>query len=321
MRTLLIDSTNQFLRNYAVRPSLDKDGARNGGVFGMLSSLGYFCRILEPTRVILCWDGAGGSKKRRKIIPEYKHGRRAVKPARINATYDHEYDNIEENKKKQRQRLAEYLKDLPVTEIVVEDTEADDIVAYLAGFLPDEKIIISDDKDFLQLINKNTIVFRPTTKSLWTQKTLVAEHNIYPYNFAVAKAVVGDAGDNIKGVNRVGLITLVKWFPIMSGVDKVTIDDLIDYANEHIKDKNGKKYQKFIDSKELIERNYKAVQLHDPIIGFSSIEKVHEAIEKPVGLNATAMRGKFRQDDINSLGDNFFLRFKEVILREKRGQK
>lgn len=315
-RIVLCDATNQFLRNYAVRPTLDRNGERNGGVYGMLDSLRYFCRLLEPSRLILCWDGAGGSQKRRKILPEYKDGRKAVNPARINSNYEHEADDMKENMKRQRIRLAEYLECLPITELCFNDTEADDIVAYLAGlFHEEEVVIVSDDKDFLQLVSNNTIVFRPTSKVLWTPKTLVQEYSIYPHNFAVAKAVVGDSGDNVKGVSRVGFKNLLKYFPFITDEAEVTIADLVGYAKEHVQDKNGKKYQKFIDSEALVELNYKVVQLHDPIISNSNIDLIHRELDKPVSLNATAMRSKFMVDEIRTLGDPFFFKFKEILFR------
>lgn len=316
-RTILVDATNQFLRNYAVRPTLNREGERIGGVYGLLDSLRYFCRLLEPTRMILCWDGSGGSMKRRKILPEYKEGRKAVNPARINSNYEHESDDPKENLRYQRIRLAEYLSHLPITELCFDDTEADDIIAYLAGLYQDEIVIVSDDKDFLQLLNKNTIVFRPTTKVIWTIKTLVQEFSIYPHNFAVAKAVVGDPGDNVKGVYRVGFPTFVKDFPFISNEPEVTITDLMDYAREHVQDKKGNKYQKYIDAEKTIKTNYKVVQLRDPIIGNSNIDLIHRGLDKSVSLNASAMRSKFMIDDIRTLGDPFFFKFKEMLFRGK----
>lgn len=315
-RIVLIDSTNNFLRNYAVRPTLDKQGNRNGGVYGMLVSLRYFCRHLKPDKVILAWDGAGGSKKRRKILPEYKQGRKAVGPARINTNYAHEEENREENLKNQRIRVAEYLQHLPVTQISLDDTEADDVIGYLSQFYKDdETVIVSDDKDFLQLINKNTIVFRPTSKILWNTKTLLDEYSIYPHNFAVAKAVVGDSSDNIKGVRGIGFKNLLKWFPFISEEDEVTITDLVSYSSEQVKDKKGKKYQKIIEAKEILERNYKVVQLRDPIISNTNIDLVHRELEKHVGLNASAMRSKFLIDGIRTLNNPFFLTFREILFR------
>ena len=46
------------------------------------------------------------------------------------------------------------------------------------------------------------------------------EYGIHPNNFALARAIVQDASDNIKGVPRVGLGTIKKRFPLMAGIEK-----------------------------------------------------------------------------------------------------
>ena len=56
----------------------------------------------------------------------------------------------------QLRRVAEYLELLPVTNISVDGIEADDAIAYIAkSVIPDgEKVIMSTDKDFLQLVSE-----------------------------------------------------------------------------------------------------------------------------------------------------------------------
>ena len=88
MRVLLVDGTNSYLRNYAVVPTLDKNGERNGGVYGMLTTISFFLKTIRPDKLIICWDGKGGSKKRRSIYGEYKSGRKAIKPPSINKNFD-----------------------------------------------------------------------------------------------------------------------------------------------------------------------------------------------------------------------------------------
>src|SRR3990167_3212052 len=99
MRILIVDGTNQYLRHYTVVPTLDRNGNPNGGVTGTLGSLGYFLKICQPDRVIIVWDGAGGSKKRRAINENYKLGR---KPARLNRNFDFENTDPEKNRIEQR---------------------------------------------------------------------------------------------------------------------------------------------------------------------------------------------------------------------------
>jgi len=80
-RLLLIDQLNLFFRSYIVNPSLSNDGQPIGGIVGVIKSLQKICREVNPDKVIICWDGEGGSKKRKLMKKDYKAGR---KPIRLN---------------------------------------------------------------------------------------------------------------------------------------------------------------------------------------------------------------------------------------------
>ena len=73
---LIIDGMNTFIRNFIVVPSMDTNGEPNGGVIGFLRSLKFLIREFKPSKVVIVWDGEGGSKKRRNIYIDYKSGRK-----------------------------------------------------------------------------------------------------------------------------------------------------------------------------------------------------------------------------------------------------
>ncbi len=64
-RVLIIDALNTFMRSYSAIPSLDDDGHHIGGMSGFMKSLGFAIRSFKPTRVVLVFDGKGGSQRRR----------------------------------------------------------------------------------------------------------------------------------------------------------------------------------------------------------------------------------------------------------------
>ena len=78
-RVLIIDALNMFLRSYTIIPSMNPQGLPNGGTIGFLKSLQVLCREMRPHEVIICWDGHGGSEKRRQMNKNYKQGRRPVR--------------------------------------------------------------------------------------------------------------------------------------------------------------------------------------------------------------------------------------------------
>ena len=107
-RILLIDGLNTFIRAFAVNPSQNDDGIHIGGMTGFLLSIGYAIKNIKPSRVIICFDGKGGSARRRKIFPEYKENRRVrQKLTRSTALSTIEDERISMGQ--QIQRLVQYL--------------------------------------------------------------------------------------------------------------------------------------------------------------------------------------------------------------------
>ena len=157
-RVLIVDGLNLYLRVFAVNGTLNDNGVPVGGIVGFLKSLAYSIREVNPTRVIIVYDGVGGSQRRRKIASNYKANR---KPGKRITRWD-AFKNAAEEKdamKIQFSRLLEYLDDLPINVISIDRIEADDTIAYIANELLSEEVtIMSADQDFLQLVNDRITV-------------------------------------------------------------------------------------------------------------------------------------------------------------------
>ncbi len=306
-RVMLIDATNNFVRNYVVVPTLSLNGEPIGAVEGFLKSLRSFIEKCKPDKVVVIWDGPGGSKKRRAVVKEYKEGR---KPYRLNRNYDFEHVNEADNKIFQRVRLDDYLQDLPVIQVMIEDIEADDSIAYISNHLKDDqKIIVSTDKDFLQLLDKNTIIYHPIKKVFVTSKECKRVYNVYPQNFAIVRAIVGDKSDNLKGVKSVGMKNVLKYFPFLTEERTVELDEIFKYAEA-----NDEKYKKFLDAREVIINNHQLMQLRNTIISFQNIHKIKEALETKPSLLMHSFRVKLLKDGLTTIGDSFFSSFKTLTV-------
>ena len=147
-RLMIVDALNMYFRAYIVDPSLSTNGQPLGGVKGFIKILQKLSRDLKPDLIAICWDGPGGSRKRRQIVKEYKEGR---KPIRLNRETDLSENEELENKIWQQTRLIEYLNQLPIPQFMFPEVEADDVIAYVANsyhFQGWQKIIVSSDKDF-----------------------------------------------------------------------------------------------------------------------------------------------------------------------------
>ena len=140
---LIIDGLNNFIRTWAASPATNSDGQHIGGIVGFLQTIGLAIRTLGPTRVIITFDGKGGSARRKKLYPEYKAGRKPLKrPNRVEGMTD---EGEAENMRRQFRRLIEYLDCLPVGVITIENIEADDTIAYISKqILKDSKLDVLD---------------------------------------------------------------------------------------------------------------------------------------------------------------------------------
>ena len=127
-RVLIIDGLNTFIRGFAVNPALNDDGLHIGGLIGFLRSIRYTCDILKPSRCIIVFDGKGGSPKRRKLYPEYKANRKVKSKLNRNVDWGTAPQDEQESMKQQMGRLIDYLEQLPLTLISIDNVEADDRV-------------------------------------------------------------------------------------------------------------------------------------------------------------------------------------------------
>ena len=300
-RVLIIDALNMFLRAFIVDPSLSQHGQPIGGIKGSIKILQKLVRQTQPSEIVICWDGPNGSQKRKALNSNYKEGR---KPLRLNRSVHNLTENEElKNKIWQQMRIIEYLNQMPIIQLVLERVEADDIVSYVCNsghYKGWQKVIVSNDKDFLQLCDEETVVYRPTTDRVETAKSVICTLGIHPNNMALARAMAGDSSDNLPGVNRVGLKTIANRLPFMKEEHSVTIDELLEYCDN--KESKLKVYGNISKSKQIIEHNYKMMQLYAPVMSIKSKAIVNEAVENfEFDLNRTEILGMMRDDGFGEL--------------------
>lgn len=283
MRVLILDGLNEFIRHYAANPLLSSNGIPVGGIFGFLRALQRFTTEFSPDGIIICFDGEGGSKRKRRAFKGYKEGR---KPIKLNRFVDHDLQEEEYNKTWQLCRLTEYLEDLPVTQLVYSGVEADDLISYVVQheLLYDwQKIIVSSDKDFFQLLNNKTIIYRPVQKVVISTPTILNEYGIHPNNFCLARAIAGDTSDNIKGVGGVGLKTIARKLPFLREKKSYYLDDVQKYCIEQLEQKNKAKVFSVIkEEKDRIEQNYSIMQLSVPNFSLTAKVCVNNTLRTPL---------------------------------------
>ena len=310
-RVLIIDGLNTFIRCWSSIPTMNDDGDHVAGVTGVLRSIGYAIRQTQPTRCIIVFDGKGGSQERKKKFNGYKANRDKNK-LRINRQYADFMTEEDERESMKRQFvwLNEILNYLPVTTMIYDGVEADDVMAYIATQLlkeDEQAVVMSTDKDFLQLVDDKTIVWSPTKKKIYNRKAIKEEFGIESKNLLLYRVLDGDTSDNIPGVYGCGIKTVVKRFPEMTEDVKLSVDDLFRLSEEKKLESKGKikLYNDILEAKPQIIMNRELMQLADPdisgIIKMSVLDRFNEPIKPLNKIDFLKILLKYKV--VNSFGD------------------
>jgi len=310
---LLIDGLNLFTRHFVAHPATASTGEHVGGIVGFLYTIIEFAERFRPNQIFVIWEG-GGSSRRRSIYSEYKQKRR---PEKLNRFYDDDIPDTVENRNHQISTIVDILKRSPINQIYVPDCEADDVIGYLCKyrFKDNRKLIASSDKDFYQLLDKNTIIYSPTWKKLVTSKDVIEKFGISPENFCLAKSICGDSSDNINGVKNVGFKTLSKRFPDFSKSKSLLISDVIDICDDMIKNGvNLKSVTNISESEDLIKRNWKLIYLDTLSLSSEQISKINYLVDNlDISRDKITMMRILIKEGIQTFNvDRFFLSLNHI---------
>ena len=213
-KALIIDSSYIIHRCLAVEQIYnftDSKGRRTGAIYQYLRMLIAAMKKFPDYFPINCFDH-GRSPRRLKLYPNYKHELDRtieVEDAKTNPelmaelTKKLEYVDTYHN---QRNAIVELLHQLGLPALMIESCEGDDL-QYLATTMVDESIIMTDDKDLIQLLSPTVSIWRPMKEEVINYKTYQAEHNDPQMRkYVMIKAICGDTSDNIpscaKGVGN-----------------------------------------------------------------------------------------------------------------------
>ena len=234
---MLIDGHSILNRAfYAIPPLSAPDGTPTGAVYGFLNILFKFIDEENPDKLVVAFDRSEPTFRHEKYN-EYKGTRKPMDPdLRVQVTL-----------------IKEVLKSMNITVSEKKGYEADDIIGTLSKRMSakgKKVVIISGDKDLLQLLDDNITMKNPKTKGgrttveTYTVSELFDEYGVTPDEFVDLKALMGDTSDNIPGAKGIGPKTAI---PLIS--EYHTVENLLDHIDE-IKSKSTAK--KIADSRDNI---------------------------------------------------------------------
>lgn len=203
-RFLIIDGNSlacraAFAHNPNFGPDLQtKDGKVTGGIFRFFTMFDKILKQIRPTHVIVGWD-VNRHNWRKQVYPLYKANR----------------EKKEESLFIQFEDIKNILNAIGIKNIGVIGYEGDDIVGtYVSKSKATKNFIVSGDKDCYQLVNDNTSIVFPKVGfseiELITPEYILNKYDIPVEQFVDLKALMGDAGDNVPGIDGCGEKTAIK---------------------------------------------------------------------------------------------------------------
>ncbi len=310
-KVLIVDGYNLFIRHYAAHPAMSSNGEQIGGFVGFFYSVVNMIERLGAEEVIVVWEG-GGSIKKRAIDSNYKKGKR---PQRLNRYYSREEipDTIQ-NRDYQIRLIVKMFSFTPIKQVYVSDCEADDAIGFICRYLrkDDIKLILSADHDFYQLVNEKTRIWSPTLKALVQTEQVIERYNIHPNNFCLAKAVVGDNSDNIKGVKGVGFKSLSKNYEKFINDSDYAMDEFFEDTRMKTQESKKKLFNNILVNETLIRRNWRLAYLDTQNISHEQIEKLKYKLENSeLSFDKMGAMRLLLKQGINNLHiDRGFINFK-----------
>jgi len=173
---LIIDGNNLICAAYFVTKDMPDEKRVKGTVSLFYTMMEKLKKDFNVKKIYIAWDGKDGTLWRKKILPEYKANRTHNKQLR-----------------KCINKASKQWKGDSIIHIVKLDAEADDIIYALCRLLKGKIIIVSSDKDFIQVVQEGLAdkVFNNVTKKY---------RDIPEIDSVIEKAICGDPSDNLKGI-------------------------------------------------------------------------------------------------------------------------
>jgi len=214
MKLLILDGNSVINRAYfGVKPLTNREGLFTHAIYGFLNILERMEREEQPEAICVAFDLHG---------PTFRH----VKYDGYKATRH----GMPEELAMQMPVMKDVLRAMNIPIYECQGWEADDIIGTVGKICSNndwECVVVTGDRDSLQLIDENVHIKLVITKAgqtsatLYTREKFEEEYGFEPKKLIDLKALMGDSSDNIPGVKGVGektAKTLIQKFGSLDGV-------------------------------------------------------------------------------------------------------
>ncbi len=208
---LLVDSASMYFRSFHALPEsmTAPDGRPHNAIRGFLQTL---TRLLEahcPGGLACCWDEDWRPDWRVELLPSYKTHRVAE------VVDDEAVEIVPDTLEPQAQALAALIDSLGIARPAVPGFEADDCIGTLAAHAEGPVVVVSGDRDMVQLVDGRVRVHLAVNGGMekWPlldPDLVVSRYGVRPEQYVDLAVLRGDPSDGIPGVPGIGEKTAAK---------------------------------------------------------------------------------------------------------------
>ena len=226
---LLVDISGLLYRAFFSLGQLKSPtGEPTGALYGFIKSFLKVVRQTGAQKIVAIFDGPRNKESRLALYPEYKAHRKPTPEELIH----------------QIQEAKRFCTMWGMPLLSIPGVEADDVIASVAAWVQKKEhadvLICSHDKDLFQLLGPHTTLFNPSKEIFLSEESFTQEWGITPKQSIDYLAIVGDASDNVPGIEGFGPKTALELLKEWGSLENI-------YA--HIDEIPGKKKEKLLASK------------------------------------------------------------------------
>ncbi len=215
MKTLLlVDGSSYLYRAFHALPDLrNRHNEPTGAIHGVLNMLRRLHKDYHADYSACVFD-AKGKTFRDELYPDYKAHRPSMPP----------------DLAAQIEPLHACIRAMGWPMLIIDGVEADDVIGTLTkqAVTADMRCIVSTgDKDIAQLVNDKVMLINTMSNEVLDEAGVLAKFGVPPQRMLDYLMLVGDASDNVPGVEKVGPKTAVKWLTHYG-----SLDNIVAHANE-----------------------------------------------------------------------------------------
>ena len=204
----LVDGSYYLFRAYHAMPGLtNAEKEPTGAIFGVINMLRKLVKEEQPDYFAVVFDVKGKSF-RNDLYPEYKANRPPAPPDLV----------------AQIEPLHEIIRALGVPLLLIDNVEADDVIATLAARAAGaglQTLVSTGDKDLAQIVNDDIHLINTMNNTRFDRAGVIEKYGVPPERIVDYLALIGDTSDNVPGIPKVGPKTAVKWLTEHGSLDEI----------------------------------------------------------------------------------------------------